>query len=224
MDKKFSIDIGGRIKELREEKGYTQIAFAKTLNRSRSWMSRIESNQLSPSLNDIEEMAKVLLVDVETFVNREAFPLNHEVEFIKFLLSNFTMIKMLKNFFDDDDSFVINPEESVVSLLASSSNFPILRIPENVIQLIKELADIENSKQKLKSSEYNERIADALVTFHKAKASLPGQKNKQTFPKNSKEHIYCIATLEQINRAIDEATSKQGQFSRLISEMSEMIE
>ena len=55
---------GIRIRQLREEAGYSQEAFADMCGYARSYMSRIERGQGNPSLDAIEVLAKALNVEV----------------------------------------------------------------------------------------------------------------------------------------------------------------
>ncbi|MGA0569604.1 helix-turn-helix domain-containing protein [Variovorax sp. VNK109] len=61
---------GVRIRQLREEAGYSQEAFADACGYARSYMSRIERGLGNPSLDAIEVLANALQVEVA-----ELFPI-----------------------------------------------------------------------------------------------------------------------------------------------------
>ena len=50
-------DLGELIKRLRTERGYTQAQLAKKLNKSKSAISRYESNQKMPSLETLIDIS-----------------------------------------------------------------------------------------------------------------------------------------------------------------------
>lgn len=61
-------DIGKRIKELREYRGYSQESFANVCGLNRTYISGIESGKRNVSIENIEKIAKGLEVDkVELF-------------------------------------------------------------------------------------------------------------------------------------------------------------
>ena len=51
------VETGKRIKEIRDAKGLTQIAFAEKINVSRSYMNKIENGSKSPSIDLLIEIA-----------------------------------------------------------------------------------------------------------------------------------------------------------------------
>ncbi len=60
--------IGQRVKNVRNEKGYTQEAFSEMLGISVEHLSRIETGSCRPSLNLIEKISKVLQISEETIM------------------------------------------------------------------------------------------------------------------------------------------------------------
>lgn len=58
------VKFGVRIRQLREEAGYSQEAFADVCGYARSYMSRIERGQGNPSLDAIEVLAHALRVPI----------------------------------------------------------------------------------------------------------------------------------------------------------------
>lgn len=57
-------DIGKRIKELREYRGYSQESFANVCGLNRTYISGIESGKRNVSIENIEKIAKGLEVDI----------------------------------------------------------------------------------------------------------------------------------------------------------------
>lgn len=71
-------DIGKRIKELREYRGYSQESFANLCGLNRTYISGIESGRRNVSIENIEKIAKGLEVDiVELF--KFSKPLNNTI-------------------------------------------------------------------------------------------------------------------------------------------------
>lgn len=58
------VKFGVRIRQLREQAGYSQEAFADACGYARSYMSRIERGQGNPSLDAVEVLAGALRVPV----------------------------------------------------------------------------------------------------------------------------------------------------------------
>ena len=54
------VETGKRIKEIRDAKGLTQIAFAEKINVSRSYINKIENGIKSPSLDLLIEIAGII--------------------------------------------------------------------------------------------------------------------------------------------------------------------
>ena len=66
------MNIGLRIKELRNQLGLTQAEFAKKANISRTYLSDIENNRYNPSIDTLENIAKHLEVPLSEFFNENA--------------------------------------------------------------------------------------------------------------------------------------------------------
>ena len=52
--------LGGRVRDLRRAKGYTQEAFADRCGFFRTYLSRVETGRANPTLNAIEVIASAL--------------------------------------------------------------------------------------------------------------------------------------------------------------------
>lgn len=63
------VKFGMRIRQLREEAGYSQEAFADACGYARSYMSRIERGRGNPSLDAIEVLAEALRVPAADLFN-----------------------------------------------------------------------------------------------------------------------------------------------------------
>ena len=62
------IDIGSRLKELRTKKGFSQTELAKFVGVTPSTISQVENNQIYPSLPSLIKIAKILSVEVSSFL------------------------------------------------------------------------------------------------------------------------------------------------------------
>ncbi|WP_293302315.1 helix-turn-helix transcriptional regulator [Pedobacter sp. UBA4863] len=60
--------IGQRIKDLRKEKGVSQIELAVELNYEKSNMSRLESGRVNPRIFTLYKVAQALQVDLEEII------------------------------------------------------------------------------------------------------------------------------------------------------------
>ncbi len=62
------IDLGGRLKELRNRKGLSQTELAKFVGVTPSNISQVENNQIYPSLPSLIKIAEILSVEVSSFL------------------------------------------------------------------------------------------------------------------------------------------------------------
>ena len=67
------VDVGERIKKARQAAGLTQVALAKKMNISRSYISDIESNRHSVNISTLQMFAEALHVDIAEFVGNGIF-------------------------------------------------------------------------------------------------------------------------------------------------------
>ena len=63
--------LGQRIKQLRSEKGMSQIALAVELNYEKSNMSRLESGRINPKITTLYNVAKALEISLQDLVKVE---------------------------------------------------------------------------------------------------------------------------------------------------------
>ena len=64
--------IGERIRQLRESRGMTQSQLQVHSHVSRSYLSRIESGQMTPSLGTLEKISEALRMGMDRFFTRES--------------------------------------------------------------------------------------------------------------------------------------------------------
>ena len=70
-ERKFSMDIAERLKELRIQRGYSQSALAKALHVSKSTISMIEVGYRKPSVEVLEMIADFFNVDIDYLMGKE---------------------------------------------------------------------------------------------------------------------------------------------------------
>jgi transcriptional regulator with XRE-family HTH domain len=63
------MEIGERIKQLRERNGMTQKALADSLNRAQNTISQYENSILQPDINTIHAMADIFKISIDEFMN-----------------------------------------------------------------------------------------------------------------------------------------------------------
>lgn len=81
--------LGERIKSYRKEKGFTQKELAEKTNLSRSHIASIESNQYTPSLPTLKEIASALGIDASVLLSdtekRSALNSKDQIEIDEYL-------------------------------------------------------------------------------------------------------------------------------------------
>lgn len=70
-DKKYLIELGEKIAELRKKKGWTQDELAKKLNIQRSSLTRIELGNVNSTINMLRKIAKALEVKTSALIDIE---------------------------------------------------------------------------------------------------------------------------------------------------------
>jgi transcriptional regulator with XRE-family HTH domain len=66
------VDLGGKLRQLRTARGFSQTELAKRIGVTPSTISQIESNMILPSLPALFKMAEMLAVDVGAFFRESA--------------------------------------------------------------------------------------------------------------------------------------------------------
>lgn len=67
------IDLGGRLKELRKKRGFSQTELARLVGVTPSTISQVESNQIYPSLQALYKITEILSVDMSSFFSETDF-------------------------------------------------------------------------------------------------------------------------------------------------------
>lgn len=67
------MNIGDKLKSLRQSKKITQIELAKLLNKSVSTIQKYESNKVIPSINILQEISQKLDIDIDYFINYDNY-------------------------------------------------------------------------------------------------------------------------------------------------------
>ncbi len=188
--------IGETIRELRKEKGYTQEAFGSKIGYTKSTVSKIETGEISPTSENLMKMAKALGVDLSYLLRDTLQIVDYELAVVKSFIERFVRITTPSEYFKRNDSTVLNPDEFIFSLLNGAENSLILQMDKSLLGFIREIAEIENSKQELKKQEYENRISGALCKLHK---SEPGEEITG----------YYLASIQDIENVIDAAVNKK---------------
>ena len=63
------IEIGKRIRELREERAINQVSLAKTAGISQSFFSDIERGRKSPTIRSLHKLAKALNISLQELIS-----------------------------------------------------------------------------------------------------------------------------------------------------------
>lgn len=188
--------IGETIRELRKEKGYRQEELAKAIGYSKSVLSKIENGKISPTLDILFRLAEKLGVNLEYILCDTLDTEDYQLAAIKSFIERFVRITTINEYFNGNNDSVLNPEEFIFSLLADTENPLIIQMDKNLLNFVKSVAEAENSKQTLKSKEYDNRILSALRDLHKAKP-------------NKEINCYCLASIQDIDRIIKKAVEKE---------------
>jgi len=80
------MSIGENIKKIRKENGLTQAEFTKKIGISRTYLSDLENNRKSPSVETLDKMAEKLGVSTTYLINGDKYALlyNQDIEAIDF--------------------------------------------------------------------------------------------------------------------------------------------
>lgn len=80
------MSIGENIKKIRKENGLTQAEFSKKIGISRTYLSDLENNRKSPSVETLDKMAEKLGVSTTYLINGDKYALlyNQDIEAIDF--------------------------------------------------------------------------------------------------------------------------------------------
>ena len=86
IERGFLMSIGENIKKIRKENGLTQAEFSKKIGISRTYLSDLENNRKSPSVETLDKMAEKLGVSTTYLINGDKYALlyNQDIEAIDF--------------------------------------------------------------------------------------------------------------------------------------------
>lgn len=213
-------DIGGTIKWLRIQRGFTQEQLGDKMGFDKSTISRLERDATPYKLEDLIKIATELGTDLSDILRGTPQPKDYQVAAIKSFIKRFDKITTVNEYFNNKDSSTLNPEEFIFSLLASSENPVIIQLDENLLDFVRDIAEIEDSrreseqeleqeseqeskqksrqksKQKLAQKEYDNRIALALRQLNKSEPT-------------EEINTYCLASIQDIKNIIDKAVKKE---------------
>lgn len=104
------MELGKRIKKIREEKGFTQQQLADELGISIHTVSKYEQGQREPSMEIMNKIANILEVELfEFIVDKEDVLKKWNVELNNDRLSKeLKLIELLKDLYPNDFSFIID--------------------------------------------------------------------------------------------------------------------
>jgi transcriptional regulator with XRE-family HTH domain len=67
-EKKYLIELGKKIAELRKKKGWTQVEFAEKLNIQRTALTRIELGNVNSTISTLLNISKTLGITIDELV------------------------------------------------------------------------------------------------------------------------------------------------------------
>lgn len=200
--------VGEIIRELRKEKPYTQEELAKKINSSKGKISKIETGQISPSLEDLAKIASSLGTNISYILCDVTENEDYQLAAIKSMIERFVRITTQRDYFRGKDSAVLNTSEFIFSEHDDTKNSLILQMDESLLAFFKDIAEAESSKPELEPQEYERRISQALHKFNKSK---PGEKVNN----------YCLAPIQDIDSIIEKTVEKKVKILRAMDEVAE---
>lgn len=186
--------IGETIKILREKKDIKQKDLADKIGIKKTSLSKIENGNQIPSLKQIVEIAKALNVKENAILG-----IYEESNFINRLRKEFKKITTSTKYFNDNCE-VFEKDELVFQ---TNEEFLVITCNKALFNTIKEIADIENSKDKLKTNEYSNRIFKMRENYRKEIAE-------------NKTQNYFLITGEQMSELVKNSLEKQDYFDNLM--------
>jgi len=116
------MDIGEKIRKVRDLKGLSQQALAEAIEISQKQLSRIETNQISPTFALVERICTVLDVKLKTLLdfNEELIfkNINKQQQGGEFIAYNNTDIKQIETLYKQ----LLNEKDKIISLLEKKLN------------------------------------------------------------------------------------------------------
>lgn len=184
--------IAATIRELREQRNYTQEELAKKIGYSKSALSKIETGQNSLTLETLVMLAEELGVNVDYILRNTLKKEDYQLAVIKAFLNRFYKATTAKEYIRKGQDRNIDQNDPVLSLLAETTNPLVLQMDQELEDFSRCIMEIGTSKREPGKKSYDDEILAALRKLNKSK---PGQKINS----------YCLASVQDIAKAIDKA-------------------
>ena len=116
------MDIGENIRKVRDLKGFSQQALAESIGLSQKQLSRIETNQVSPTFDTLEKICEALGITLKNLLQfNEDLVFNNVVETQnggEFIAYNNTDIKHIENLYKQ----LLAEKDKIISMLEAKVN------------------------------------------------------------------------------------------------------
>ena len=113
----IKMDIGENIRKVRDLKGFSQQALAESIGLSQKQLSRIETNQVSPTFDTLEKICEALNINLKNLLQfNEDLVFNNVVETQnggEFIAYNNTDIKQIENLYKQ----LLVEKDKIISML-----------------------------------------------------------------------------------------------------------
>lgn len=183
--------IAATIRELREERNYTQEELGKKIGCTKATLSKIETGKKPPTLDMLVKLAEELGVKID-YILRNTLEEDYHLAVIKAFLNRFYKATTAKEYIREGQDRNIDQNDSVLSLLAETTNPLVLQMDQELEDFLRCIMEIGTSKREPGKKSYDDEILAALRKLNKSK---PGQKINS----------YCLASVQDIAKAIDKA-------------------
>ena len=118
----IKMDIGENIRKVRDLKGFSQQALAESIGLSQKQLSRIETNQVSPTFDTLEKICEALGITLKNLLQfNEDLVFNNYNENHnggKFIAYNNTDIKQIENLYKQ----LLTEKDKIISMLEAKVN------------------------------------------------------------------------------------------------------
>ena len=187
LDKQRLSTIGQRIKNKREDMDITQQALGEKLGLGKSAISKIESGEQIPKLEQILGIADTLKIRLNYILGLDNIP-DIETEWLIAAIKLFSEVTTTKEHSANNKNIYATDD----LIFQTNEDYLMLTGNENLFKLIKAIAKAENLKAKSTTTEYNRKITNAKGSF---------QRNKG----RGKDESYFLISGEQMTEIIDAA-------------------
>ena len=118
----IKMDIGENIRKVRDLKGFSQQALAESIGLSQKQLSRIETNQVSPTFDTLEKICEALGITLKNLLQfNEDLVFNNVVETQnggEFIAYNNTDIKQIENLYKQ----LLAEKDKIISMLEARAS------------------------------------------------------------------------------------------------------